>query len=120
MDYQLFTTTGMRESYAHGSPPRLAVARGLRAGRPVVIAAALIMIAVFSGFVASNSVIVSSLGFGLAVGVLVDAFVVRLVLMPSLMHLLGSAAWWLPRWLDKLLPPVDVEGLRLKGIRREL
>ncbi|GAB3162288.1 MMPL family transporter [Myceligenerans halotolerans] len=114
MDYQLFLATGMREAYVHGAPARLAVARGFRAGRSVVIAAGLIMIAVFGGFVFAESVMIRSVGFGLAFGVLVDAFVVRMLLMPALMHLLGRSAWWLPRWLDRLLPNVDVEGTALE------
>ena len=80
MDYQLFLATGMREAWAHGAPARLAVAQGFRAGRTVVIAAALIMIAVFSGFITSESVIIKSMGVGLALGVLFDAFVVRMLL----------------------------------------
>ncbi len=114
MDYQLFLATGMREAYVHGDPARLAVARGFRAGRSVVIAAGLIMVAVFGGFVFAESVMIRSVGFGLAFGVLVDAFVVRMRLMPALMHLLGNSAWWLPRWLDRLLPDVDVEGASLE------
>lgn len=114
MDYQLFLVSGMREVYAHGAPARIAVQRGVHAGRTVVIAAALIMIAVFGGFLFSNSVIIESLGFGLAFGVLIDAFIVRLLLIPAAMHLLGDAAWWLPKWLDKILPNVDVEGAGLE------
>ena len=113
MDYQLFLTSGMREAYVHGASPRLAVAQGFRAGKSVVIAAALIMIAVFGGFIFSDSTIVRSIGFGLAFGVLLDAFVVRLLLMPALMHLLGRSAWWLPRWVDRILPHVDIEGASL-------
>ncbi|MFC5930846.1 RND transporter [Cryobacterium melibiosiphilum] len=114
MDYQLFLASGMREAFVHGAPARLAVAQGFRSGRSVVIAACLIMVAVFGGFIFSESTIIRSLGFGLAVGVLLDAFVVRMLLMPALMHLLGEAAWWLPRWLDRLLPNVDVEGAALE------
>jgi RND superfamily putative drug exporter len=114
MDYQLFLATGMREAYAHGAPARLAVAQGFRAGRSVVIAAALIMVSVFSGFIASESVMIKSIGFGLALGVLFDAFVVRMLLVPALMHLFGRSAWWLPRWLDRITPNVDVEGAALE------
>jgi RND superfamily putative drug exporter len=116
MDYQLFLASGMREAFVHGSPARLAVAQGLRAGRSVVIAAALIMVSVFGGFIFSESTIIRSIGFGLAFGVLLDAFVVRMLLMPALMHLLGRSAWWLPRWLDRILPDVDIEGA---GLERE-
>lgn len=114
MDYQLFLTTGMREAWAHGSAPRLSVAQGFRAGRTVVTAAAIIMIAVFSGFIASESVIIKSMGLGLGLGVLFDAFVVRMLLVPALMHVLGGSAWWLPRWLDRIIPNVDVEGSALE------
>jgi RND superfamily putative drug exporter len=114
MDYQLFLVSGMREAHVHGAPARLAVSQGLRAGRVVVTAAAIIMISVFSGFVFSNSATIRPLGFGLAFGVLVDAFVVRMLLIPAVMHLAGDAAWWLPRWLDRILPNVDVEGAALE------
>jgi len=114
MDYQLFLASGMREAYVHGASARVAVVQGFRAGRSVVIAAALIMVSVFGGFVFSESTMIRSIGFGLAFGVLVDAFVVRMLLMPALMHLLGRSAWWLPGWLDRILPNVDVEGAALE------
>ncbi|CAL9470043.1 Membrane protein YdfJ [Nocardiopsis dassonvillei] len=114
MDYMLFIGTGMREAYVHGAPSRTAVVQGFRAGRSVVTAAAIIMISVFGGFVFSHSVMISSIGFALAFGVLIDAFVVRMLLVPALMHLAGDAAWWLPRWLDRLLPDIDVEGAALE------
>ena len=113
MDYQLFLVSGMREAYAHGAPARPAVTAGLRAGRRVVVAAAIIMVSVFAGFIGSDSVIIRSIGFALAFGVLVDAFVVRLLLIPAAMHLLGDSAWSLPRWLDRVLPDIDVEGASL-------
>ena len=114
MDYQLFLASGMREAYVHGAPARLAVAIGFRAGRSVVTAAGLIMVSVFGGFIFSESTMIRSIGFGLAFGVLVDAFVVRMLLMPALMHLLGKSAWWIPRWLDRIMPNVDVEGAALE------
>ncbi|GAB3842078.1 MMPL family transporter [Nesterenkonia populi] len=114
MDYQLFTASGMREAYAHGAPPRLAVRQGLHAGRSVVTAAALIMGSVFGGFVFTPDPITASIGLALAVGVLLDAFVVRLLLVPALLHLAGPAAWWLPTWLDRILPDADVEGTALE------
>ncbi|MEX5271055.1 MMPL family transporter [Kocuria sabuli] len=114
MDYQLFLVSGMREAYVHGHPARAAVREGLNAGRAVVTAAAIIMISVFTGFVFSHMAMVRPLGFGLAFGVLVDAFVVRMTLVPAAMHLLGDRAWWLPRWLDRVLPDVDVEGQSLE------
>ncbi|TQL69756.1 RND superfamily putative drug exporter [Nocardioides albertanoniae] len=114
MDYQLFLASGMREAYVHGDPARVAVAHGLRAGRSVVIAAGLIMVSVFGGFIFAESAMIRSMGFGLALGVLLDAFIVRMLLMPALMHLLGRSAWWLPKWLDRILPNVDVEGAALE------
>lgn len=114
MDYQLFLVSGMREAYVHGVSARTAVVAGLRNGRAVVTAAAIIMTSVFGGFIFSHLTMIRPLGFGLAVGVLFDAFVVRMVLVPSAMHLLGDAAWWMPRWLDRFLPNVDVEGAALE------
>ncbi|WP_271983971.1 MMPL family transporter [Pseudoclavibacter terrae] len=114
MDYQLFLASGMREAYVHGAEARVAVVQGFRAGRAVVIAAALIMVSVFGGFVFAESTMIRSIGFGLAFGVLLDAFIVRMLIMPSLMHLLGKSAWWLPKWLDKIMPNVDVEGAALE------
>jgi RND superfamily putative drug exporter len=114
MDYTLFLVSGMREAYAHGAPAKTAVVLGVRAGRAVVMAAAIIMAAVFGGFVLSDSAIIRPIGFALAFGVLVDAFLVRLLIMPALMTLAGDWAWWLPRWLDRLIPNVDVEGASLE------
>jgi len=114
MDYQLFLVSGMREAYVHGLPARTAVVAGLRSGRAVVTAAAIIMASVFGGFIFSHLGMVRPLGFGLAIGVLFDAFVVRMVLVPAVMHLCGDAAWWLPKWLDRIMPDVDVEGAALE------
>ncbi|MHB8891805.1 MAG: MMPL family transporter [Candidatus Limnocylindrales bacterium] len=114
MDYTLFVASGMREAYVHGAPAKVAVVLGVRAGRAVVMAAAIIMAAVFGGFVLSDSAIIRPIGFALAFGVLVDAFLVRLLIMPALMTLAGDWAWWLPRWLDRLIPNVDVEGATLE------
>ncbi|MCR2802150.1 MMPL family transporter [Microbacterium sp. zg-Y818] len=114
MDYQLFLVSGMREAYVHGLPSRAAVVAGVRGGRAVVTAAAIIMISVFGGFVFSHLGMVRPLGFGLAIGVLFDAFIVRMMLVPALMHLCGNAAWWLPKWLDRVMPDVDVEGSALE------
>jgi putative drug exporter of the RND superfamily len=114
MDYTLFLASGMREAYAHGAPSRTAVVLGFKAGRAVVTAAAIIMVSVFGGFVFSESSMIRPIGFALAFGVLVDAFVVRMVILPGVMHLLGDAAWWLPGWLDRIVPNVDVEGASLE------
>ncbi|MFT8704140.1 MMPL family transporter [Bifidobacterium aquikefiricola] len=114
MDYQLFLVSGMREAYVKGADPRSAVTHGLKAGRTVVIAAAIIMVAVFMGFAGSISIMIKSIGFGLAFGVLVDAFVVRMLIVPASMHLLGHAAWWFPSFLDRILPHIDAEGTSLE------
>lgn len=113
MDYQMFLVSGMRESFVHGRPAREAVRVGFSHGARVVTAAAIIMVSVFAGFVFSHLTMVRPIGFGLAFGVLLDAFVVRMTLIPAAMHLLGRWAWWLPAWLDRILPDVDVEGARL-------
>ena len=76
--------------------------------------AAIIMAAVFGGFVFSHLGMIRPLGFGLAIGVLFDAFIVRMLIVPGIMHLLGRSAWWLPKWLDRILPNVDVEGSALE------
>ncbi|GGU98386.1 membrane protein [Actinomadura cremea] len=110
MDYQVFLVSRMREEHAKGADARTAVVSGFADGARVVTAAALIMIAVFGGFVASPDPIVQAMGFALAVGVAVDAFVVRMGLVPAVMALLGRAAWWFPRPLDRFVPHVDLEG----------
>jgi putative drug exporter of the RND superfamily len=113
MDYQVFLVTRMREDYVHGTEPREAVVSGFAHGARVVVAAALIMTSVFAGFVFAEDTLIQSIGFALAVGVAVDAFVVRMAVVPALMSMLGGRAWWLPRWLDRVLPNVDVEGAKL-------
>ncbi|WP_369180765.1 MMPL family transporter [Streptomyces mutabilis] len=113
MDYEVFLVARMREAYVHGERPGQAVVTGFRHSARVVVAAAVIMIAVFSGFVGSGESMIKTIGFGLAVAVLFDAFVVRMAIVPAVLALLGDKAWWLPRWLDKVLPSVDVEGAGL-------
>ncbi|MGV9402360.1 MMPL family transporter [Streptomyces sp. NPDC003667] len=110
MDYEVFLVTRMREAYVHGEKPQQAVVTGFKHGARVVTAAAVIMIAVFSGFIGSSESMVKMIGFGLAVAVLFDAFVVRMAIVPAVLALLGKRAWWLPKWLDRALPNVDVEG----------
>jgi RND superfamily putative drug exporter len=114
MDYQLFLATGMREAYVHGLSPREAVNHGLKLSRSVVLAAASIMVSVFGSFMFSESTMIRPIGFALGAGVLFDAFVVRLLLMPAALTVLGKAAWWIPKWLDRMLPDVDVEGAKLE------
>ncbi|WP_121257449.1 MMPL family transporter [Nocardioides ferulae] len=113
MDYQVFLVTRMREAHVHGMSTRDAVVDGFRNSARVVAAAAVIMISVFAAFMLIDEPIIKSMGFALAVAVLFDAFVVRMALIPALMYLLGEKAWWIPRWLDKLMPNVDVEGEQL-------
>ena len=115
MDYQLFLVSGMREAHVRGASARVAVQRGVRAGRAVVTAAAAIMISVFAGFIFSDASTVRLIGFGLSFGVLLDAFIVRLLLIPAIMHLLGERAWWFPKWLDRIIPNIDVEGAALES-----
>ncbi|MEV4946575.1 MMPL family transporter [Streptomyces sp. NPDC053755] len=110
MDYEVFLVTRMREAYVHGERPGEAIVSGFRHSARVVTAAAVIMIAVFSGFIGMDDQMIKMIGFGLAVAVLFDAFVVRMAVVPAVLALLGHKAWWLPKWLDKALPNVDVEG----------
>lgn len=113
MDYQMFLVSGMREAWAHGHPAKTAVVTGFRHGARVVTAAALIMASVFASFIHADMTMVRPIGFALAIGVLLDAFVVRMTAIPALMGLLGDKAWYLPRWLDKVLPDLDIEGASL-------
>ncbi|MHA7178877.1 MMPL family transporter [Arthrobacter sp. MDB2-24] len=119
MDYQMFLVSGMREAYVHGGDSKAAVRVGFSHGARVVTAAAIIMVSVFAGFVFSHLAMVRPIGFGLAFGVLLDAFVVRMTLVPAAMYLLGRHAWWLPAWLGRILPDVDVEGARLLREEKE-
>ncbi|GGV65180.1 membrane protein [Streptomyces longisporoflavus] len=115
MDYEVFLVSRMREAYVHGATAGEAVVAGFHYGGRVVSAAAIIMISVFSGFIAEDNDLIKMMGFALASAVLFDAFVVRMAIVPALFALLGTKAWWLPKWLDKLLPNLDVEGAKLGG-----
>ncbi|MFI0796218.1 MMPL family transporter [Micromonospora rubida] len=117
MDYEVFLVSRMREDFVHGDTAQQATVNGMGHGARVVTAAALIMMAVFGGFVFLDDPIIKSMGFALAIGVAIDAFVVRMTIVPAVMSLLGKAAWWIPRWLDRLLPNVDIEG---EGLRAHL
>ncbi|ATY96219.1 MMPL family transporter [Streptomyces cavourensis] len=114
MDYEVFLVTRMREAYVHGESPGQAIVTGFQHGARVVTAAAVIMMAVFASFIGSSEQMVKMIGFSLAVAVLFDAFVVRMAIVPAVLALLGRKAWWLPRWLDRALPNVDVEGEKLQ------
>lgn len=109
MDYEVFLTSRMREEYVHGNTSNW-IADGFVHSAKVVIGAALIMFSVFAFFVPSGVGAVKPIAFGLAIGVVLDAFVIRMTLGPALMKLLGNASWWLPAWLDRRLPVLDVEG----------
>ena len=114
MDYQVFLVTRMREGYvSRGKTAGNAVANGFKHGARVVTAAALIMISVFAAFMLIDEPFIKAMGFALAAGVLIDAFVVRMTLIPATMYLLGDRAWNIPRWLDKALPNLDIEGEKL-------
>ncbi|GGP37133.1 MULTISPECIES: MMPL family transporter [Streptomyces] len=115
MDYEVFLVTRMREAFVHGERPGQAIVTGFRHGARVVTAAAVIMIAVFSGFIGASDQMIKMIGFALAIAVFFDAFVVRMAIVPAVLALLGSKAWWLPGWLERILPNVDVEGEGLKA-----
>ncbi|MET0296254.1 MAG: MMPL family transporter [Microbacterium sp.] len=127
MDYQVFLVSRMREDYVHASRARRgradrltaigAVRSGFTASARVVTAAAFIMFAVFAAFVPEGDSSIKPIALGLAAGIAIDAFLVRMTLIPAVMALLGDKAWWMPRWLDRLLPHFDIEG---EAVEREL
>lgn len=110
MDYQVFLVSPMREAHSHGKTARNSIIHGFDHSSRVVVAAAIIMVSVFASFVFTDEPMIKQFGFALAVGVLIDAFLVRMTLVPAVMSLLGGKAWWIPRWLDRLLPTIDIEG----------
>ncbi len=113
MDYELFLVTRMREGHVRGNGPKDAVVEGFQTSARVVTAAAIIMTSVFSGFILGDDATIKSIGFALAFGVLIDAFVVRMTIVPAVMALLGKRAWSLPRWMERIVPRVDIEGASL-------
>ncbi|MBJ8346158.1 MMPL family transporter [Antrihabitans sp. YC2-6] len=113
MDYQVFLVTRMREEYVHGATPLDAMVKGYHHGARVVTSAAIIMISVFSAFMLESDPTAKTMGFALAAGVFLDAFIVRMVIIPALLALLGEKAWWIPKWLDRIVPNIDVEGEKL-------
>ena len=110
MDYEVFLLSRVREEWDRTRDARNSVADGLAATARVITAAALIMVFVFGAFLFEPDRIVKLMGVGLATAVLLDATVVRMLLVPATMELLGDRNWWLPRWLDRILPNIDVEG----------
>jgi len=117
MDYEVFLVSRIREDYVHGGDARRAIQSGFVGSAKVVTAAAIIMISVFAAFVPEGDASIKPIALGLAVGVFVDAFIVRMTLVPAVLQLLGDKAWWMPRWLDRVLPSFDVEG---DGLQKEL
>jgi len=110
MDYEFFLVSGMHEEYRKTKDAKRSVARGFRLGAKVVTAAAVIMVSVFAGFIFNHDATIQAIGFALAIGILVDAFIVRMTIVPAVMTLLGKSAWWIPKWLEKRLPHVSIEG----------
>jgi RND superfamily putative drug exporter len=110
MDYEVFLISRIREEYVRTGDNATAVANGLTATARVITAAAAIMVSVFLSFVFGDQRVIKEFGLGLATAIFVDATIVRLVLVPATMELLGDANWWLPRWLDRLLPHFNLEG----------
>jgi RND superfamily putative drug exporter len=114
MDYEVFLLSRIREEYVRTGDSRLSVADGLAATARVISAAAAIMVVVFASFLGESDRIIKLFGIGLASAVFLDATIVRMLLVPATMELLGDANWWLPKWLDRLLPRVAVEGQALE------
>ncbi|MDN4639934.1 MMPL family transporter [Agreia sp. PsM10] len=110
MDYQVFLVSRIKEMHDRGMSPKKAIREGFARSGPVLVAAATIMTVVFAGFATGTFAIGASIAFGLMVGVMADAFIVRLVLIPALLSLLGESAWWMPKWLDRIVPNIDTEG----------
>ncbi|MEU6486569.1 MMPL family transporter [Streptomyces sp. NPDC046887] len=115
MDYEIFLLSRVHEAWLRTGDPKASVAHALEITARVITCAALIMVSVFAAFVLSDQIVVKMLGLGLAASVLIDATVVRLLLVPAAMTLLGKAAWWTPHWLERLLPKVDAEGGGAEG-----
>ncbi|MEU3050426.1 MMPL family transporter [Streptomyces sp. NPDC006984] len=110
MDYEIFLLSRVHEAWLRTGEAKASVAHALEITARVITCAALIMVSVFAAFLISDNIVVKMLGLGLAASVLIDATVVRLLLVPAAMTLLGKSAWWTPRWLDRILPHVDPEG----------
>ena len=110
MDYEVFLLSRVREEYLITGDNDSSVIHGIASTARVITSAALIMISVFLGFVLGDDPIIKMMGLGLATAIFVDATIVRMVLVPATMKLMGDANWWIPEWLDRLLPTVDIEG----------
>ncbi|RPE77814.1 MULTISPECIES: MMPL family transporter [unclassified Frondihabitans] len=110
MDYQVFLVSRIQEAHGKGLSPKEAVLTGFTKSAPVLVAAGSIMTVVFAGFASSTMAVAASIAFGLVVGVMADVFLVRLILIPALLTILGESAWWLPKWMDRIIPNIDIEG----------
>jgi len=113
MDYEVFLLSRIKEEYDRTKDNARAVADGLAATARVITAAALIMVCVFAAFVLGDDRQLKLFGLGMAFAVFIDATIVRMVLVPATMELLGDRNWWIPKWLDRALPKIDVEGHHL-------
>ena len=109
MDYEVFLVSRMHEEWTHTKDAKYAVQHGLAMTGRVVTAAAIIMIAVFGAFAIGNERALAMMGVGFASAIFIDAFIIRLLLLPAVMHLAGPAMWWMPAWLDKRLPHLNIE-----------
>ena len=109
MDYEVFLVTRIQEEWLKSGDNRTAVRKGLGATGKTITAAALIMILVFGSFILGGQRVIKEFGLGLAAGILMDAVVIRMAIVPSLMFLLGKANWWFPGWLDRMLPRISVD-----------
>ncbi|ASK62319.1 hypothetical protein CFK37_09200 [Virgibacillus phasianinus] len=115
MDYEVFLMSRIHEEYQQTRDNIHSIKTGLKESGPVIVAAALIMFSVFIGFVFQDDIMIKSMGIALAFGVLFDAFIVRMMMVPALTALFGRASWYFPKWLDRILPKVDIEGHALKN-----
>jgi RND superfamily putative drug exporter len=116
MDYQVFLVTRMREEYVHGLSAKEAVLAGYKHGARVVASAAVIMISVFASFMLAPDTTSKMMGFALAAAVFFDAFIIRMIVVPAVIALMGDKAWWMPAWLEKIVPNVDIEGAAIREI----
>jgi RND superfamily putative drug exporter len=110
MDYEVFLISRVREQFLHHGDARRAIVEGVGSTARVITSAALIMISVFGAFILASEVTTKLFGVGLALAVLLDVTLVRMILVPAAMSLLGNRAWWLPGWLETRLPAIDIEG----------
>jgi RND superfamily putative drug exporter len=115
MDYEVFMVSRIREAFLETGEPAAAVVQGGRNASRIVTAAALIMFPVFASFISTPDSTLKTIAFGLAFGVAVDAFVVRMTLVPAVLALIGRRSWWLPGWLNRLIPNVDLETATVKA-----